>query len=383
MTVGWILEGDRDRFLSVRDPTPSPGPTLPSFRCPFCKSSFRYRKELDSHVQLSHVVRRPFVLIGGVEPSIEDVIRLRLRSSSVEIFHCTELAAGFDGEPLRPITVGTLTERLAGTRRATLRLRLTNVGDAVIQPVVQEYRLRVVAPDEASLAEVDKLFLARLGSVHADLKQVDLFYEATSNELAAEYAEALGDYVRAVLLKDGDQRTGISSRVHHYHEIQNRALDILWSFDRPLPKLLCALMRFGLNDFSRWSERTGFAHLDHAYRMLGSLAQGEETPAIESGQTQAAKNQVFVCPVDFGTDTVARLTKQVAALPRWGSAAEDQLIALAERSGLDSFDSAKIRALWAMTALRLKATISAQRALRSLDGDPTFGVWANSQLIEG
>lgn len=184
-----------------------------------------------------------------------------------------------------------------------------------------------------------------------------------------------------MLLKDGDPRTGVSARLHHYHEIQNRALNILQNFDRPLAALLCAVMRFGLNDFTRWSEATGFARLDCANAVLGPLAQhtitaiGEAVPKRE-GQTA----QVFTCPVDISTDMVTRVAGQMRELPRWGSPAEDQFGGLAERPSLDSYDRAKMRALWAATALRLGASKSAERALSLLDGDPTFGPWASEQL---
>lgn len=383
MTVGWILEGDRDRFLAARDPTPPPAPVSISFRCPFCKSSFPDRKQLDSHVQLLHVLKRPFILIGGTEPGAEDVIRPSLTAPSIEAFNCTGMTAGFDGEPVRPTRPTILAKRLGRTSRAILRLRLINTGDGLTQPVVQEYHLRVLAPDEAALAKIDELFLQELGADSVNLERVGLFYDATRDGAAAEYAEAVGDYVRAVLLKDDDPRTGVSTRLHHYHEVQNKALNVLRSYDRPLAKLLCALLRFNLNDFSRWDEVTGFAQLDHAYALLGPLAhQIEAEGGVSDSKVRRRNHRVFVCPVDLGTDMVTELARQAAELPRWGSAAEEQFSVLAERANIDSFDRAKIRALWAMAALRLGATMSAQRALRLLDDDPTFGAWANCNLTE-
>lgn len=380
MTLGWIFEGDRDRFLSALDPTTPPGPALPSFQCPFCKECFPDREQLSSHVELVHVVNRPFVLIAGAEPGAEGVIRPRVATPSVETFNCTELAAGFDGESIRPIRAAALARRLARVRRGTLRLRLTNLGDGLVQSVVQEYRLKVLAPDETDLADADGLFLKRLGAGGVNLENVGLFYETTRDSIATEYAEALADYVRGVLLKDGDMQTGVSTHLHHYHDVHNRALNVLRAFDRPLAKLLCALMRFGLNDFSRWSEVTGFARLDHAYSLLGALAEYNGKPANEMAQPASVSTQVFVCPVDIDTDTVTRLARQATELPRWGSAAEEQFSALAERPSLDSFDRAKIRALWAVAALRLNADMSARRALMLLDGDPTFGAWASRNL---
>jgi hypothetical protein len=241
----------------------------------------------------------------------------------------------------------------------------------------------VLAPDDASLAQADEAFVTQLGVEGVDLRRVDSFYAATRDGAAVEYAEALADYVRAVLVKDGDPHTGVSTRLHHYHEIQSRALNALQSFERPLAKLLSSLIRFALNDFSRWWEATGFPELDHAQSALGQLTQ--YSPAKPGGKIpMKGKMQahLLVCPVDIGTDSVARLAKQAAALPRWGSAAEERFSGLADQASVDSFDRAKIRALWAATALRLGAVASAGRALRLLDGDPTFGDWASETLAK-
>jgi hypothetical protein len=189
-------------------------------------------------------------------------------------------SVGFDGETLRPVRFATLARQLTGLRRANIRLQLFNAELRPIQPVVQEYHLRIMAPDEESLAEVDRLFLCTLDVDDVNLDKVGTFYEATCDESAAEYAEALADYVRAVLIKDRDPRTGVSGRLSHYHEIQNRALNILQSFDRPLANLLPAIIRFGLNDFSRWQEHTGLDSLDYAYSILGPLAQNDHTTGV-------------------------------------------------------------------------------------------------------
>jgi hypothetical protein len=141
-------------------------------------------------------------------------------------------------------------------------------------------------------------------------------------------------------------------------------------------------MRFGLNDFSRWREVTGFANLDQAYSVLGPLAAEDRTRGVRNRTSPrgTARARVFVCPVDMGTDTVTRLAGQATELARWGQAAEERFSALADQPSIDSLDRAKIRALWGLTALRLGADASAEQALRLLDGDPTFGEWASSKL---
>lgn len=380
MTIGWILEGDRDRFLAARDPVPAPTRQIPLFRCPFCKTNFRSRALLSDHIDGLHSTKRPFLLIGGSEPGSEDVIRTNVVAKSVELFNCTELELAIDGDVFKSVQQSRLAERLTPLRQAIVRLRLTNAGDRLGQPVTQEYRLKLLVPDERSLAKIDQLFLAELGVDAVNMETVGAFYEATRDSTACEYAEALADYVRAVLLKDGDPSTGVSNRLRHYHDVQNRALHVLQPFERPLARLLCSLICFNLNDFSRSYEPTGFETLDLANSMLGPLAR-EEAGAVRGRKSQSARRpSVFVCPVDVGTDTVARLAQQATELSRWGLAAEERFSSLANQTSIDSFDAAKIRALWAATALRQGAMPSAVRALRLLDGDPTFGRWATDTL---
>jgi hypothetical protein len=383
MTVGWIFEGDRDRFLAATEPPIPSIAHVPTYQCPLCKEIFRRSRLLSAHLESTHVVKRPFLLMAGMEPNSEDVIRTTSVIRSVEIFNCTELSVSVDGEALGRIQTSDLIQILGKLKRATIQLRLLNTGDRYTAPVTSDYHLRVVIPDEISLASVDEQFVRELGSEGVNLERVGSFYQTTRAGASAEYAEALADYVRAVLIKDGDPRTGVSTRLHHNLDIYSRALSTLQSFERPLAKLLSALIRFGLNDFTRWQDATGFEILDHAYSLLGPLAEFDRMPlGVGKHQIGRASARVFVCPIDVGTDSVTRLAKQAAELTRWGTAAEQQFSALAEQESISPLDRAKIRALWAATALRLGASASAQKVLSLLDGDPTFGLWTASKLAK-
>jgi hypothetical protein len=380
MTIGWKLEGDRDRFLAALDPTPNPKKVRPEFLCPFCRQVFGRRETLNSHIQ-SHAIKRPFLLIHGVEPGTEDTIRAHIDHDAIELFDCSTLSAGLNGAPLQDIQPSALSKLLTKIERATARLKLVNTGDGYSEPVVHEYNLKIFAPNNSALMNIEELFLKEIVTDGLNLASLRTFYDKTREGAAAEYAEALADYVRAVLIKDGDISTGVSARVGHYREVQTRALQTLQEFERPLPKILCGLIRFGLNDFSRWQDVTGFGRLDRAYQMLGPLSLTKATTrATERSDATRAKALIFMCPVDVGTDTVTRLAEQAAELSRWGLAAEEQFSVVADKASFDPLDSAKIRALWALSATRLEALASAQKALQLLDGDPTFGGWAANNL---
>src|SRR3981081_4249610 len=108
------------------------------------------------------LISRSLLLISGLGPGTEETIRKCINPRSLEVFNCTGLLVGFDGEALRPARLAALARQLTGRRRAEFRLKLSKGGGGPIQPVIQEYHLKIVAPDEDSLARVDKLFFSTL-----------------------------------------------------------------------------------------------------------------------------------------------------------------------------------------------------------------------------
>jgi hypothetical protein len=379
MTVGWIFEGDRDRLLAVREQTPNAS-RVEVFSCPFCKQGFSTPTKLDAHVQDTHSVKRPFLLFNGREPSTDDVLRPSQAAITFKTFNCDEIYASIDGEPARQFTENSLTTRLRRLKWSLIRLELHNRGDGLTQRVAQKYLLTLIAPDDRSLADIDELFLRVLGTKDARMESISHFHEMTRDPPISEYAEALGDYVRAVLIKDDDPRTGVSTRLHHHHEIQNKVLNILARYQRPLASLLCSILRFNLNDFSRWNEPSGFSVLDNAYAILGPLSHPRPARKEQSSSKNESDYSQQI-PIDFGTNSVAELAKLATNMSRWGADAERYFLALAESAATDPFDRTKARAIWASTALRLGAQASAHKALQLLEDDPTFGTWAN-RIIE-
>ena len=113
MTVGWIFEGDRDRFFAATELPFQTSPAVPAYRCPFCKETFGNSRLLSGHLEAAHVVKRPFLLMAGAEPSREDVIRAKSIVPSLEVFNCTKLLVGIDGELLRETQRSELVQTLS------------------------------------------------------------------------------------------------------------------------------------------------------------------------------------------------------------------------------------------------------------------------------
>lgn len=215
------------------------------------------------------------------------------------------------------------------------------------------------------------------------MDDVDAFIKKTENLGVLEYRTAMAEYVIGVLIKDGDSATGIRVSVRDYSARYEGALTVLQEFARPLPRLLCALIRFSRNDFKLdHLVKTGFGLLDSANAQLSPLARNGGDWSAPIAQDNGNGEKIAVCPVDNGSATIFFRAAQLATTSRWSRDLEAQLMAEADVPDLDPEDRQKLFALWAAAAIRLGKTESALYPLRNLAGSYCFGQWADSLLEE-
>lgn len=383
-TVGWIQERDIERFLAATTSVPDPAPPkAPRYACPFCHATFEANAALGKHLASDHVGGRPFVTFGGLEPPSAEVIRKRLSATGIEFFNTTTVKISFDHQTFSEHRPQEAKRLLASGRDKRIWLRVENKFDAKAAPLRTDYDLqfRVYGPKE--LLKVDRLFVSMLGRPDPAVSDVDGFLQAAEQIGGDEYAGALADYVLAVLIKDGDVRSGIRPGERIYRRKYNRALRVLKDFDRPLSRLISALIRFSSNDFSA-VQRTGFAPLDAANAWLVRLTGNGGTPASAAmfAEEVRADARANVCPVDNGSDAVMRKADQLASLRRWGLDVEEALRSEVGLSSLDPLDRVKLLAFWADTAFSHAKPLSAAEPLRLLVGNDCLGQWAESKLQE-
>jgi hypothetical protein len=380
MTIGWVYEGDLERVLS-RQPVPDPVDDTPRFVCPFCKTIFNSGDSLDLHVSEAHAIKRPILQIDGDEPAREHVLRAGLTNAAIELISCSEIHVAVDGDRAARIDQERLRSLLRETRRATLRVCLLNRPKFEAQPVSHEYRIRIDVPEENDLKSVEQAFVHILGRSDPTLFDVEKFNEVTRDSSATEYAGAMANFVRGVLVKDGDRSSGITGTFNDYQSAFKRSLSVLKSFDRALPTLLSAFIRFDLNDFSLWRQPSGSQKVDQANRLLGPLAA---EPHSTAGNVMApyvyGTGERLTIPVDAGLDAVAAICHRLSEAARWSATFDLEAAAIVDEYRYDPLDRAKLLAAYAASALRLKAYESARPLLDALDGDPTFGTWAAATL---
>jgi hypothetical protein len=152
-----------------------------------------------------------------------------------------------------------------------IELELENRFDRSAEPIRQLYHITIRVPEKRALDDVDRAFVQHLGKAAPDMAQVAGFLDDPRCGGIVSDADALATYVRGVLIKDQDRATGVTLPPAEARELYGDALGRLQSFGRLLPNVICALIRFSMNDFS-WSEHpTGVSRLDRTMTLLAPL----------------------------------------------------------------------------------------------------------------
>ena len=376
MTIGWIYEDDVERFCEATERPFVPKRT--QLHCPFCGEVAATSRALIDHLHSAHAIRRPALLLAGREPARIDVVRHPVAETEVEALDCQRTEVGVDGAELRSTTATELGALLQSEGSRRLRVRLSSDARGRGVPAATEYDLRVTLPSQADLGAADREFVETFGVGAPHIASIDTFAEGLRRGASSEYVEGLVEYVRGVLIKDRDPRTGVRDGRAQWPDAYKRALHILSDFPRPLPILLCGLMRLALNDFSAWKTRSDFPGLDRSLEVFGSLAEGV-TPATP--RITARKRRIRgVCPIDAGVSRVIELVDRSAGLTRWSVQDDDELRVLTESDVLGPLDRAKARAVWAWSVTRLGVRATGAEPLRSLLGNDAFGAWAATTL---
>jgi len=384
-TCSWIREKDSDAFYAALEIVPSPGGVPPpSWYCPFCAAHFLQPESFRLHLEAKHSGRRPFLTLGGAEPNSTDIIRKRIDAASVCLFDATRVFLSRDNSTFTETTPAKLGRELACSSDGRLWVKLENRFDAKADPIHTDYDLSFrVYDDDAPLKRVDQAFVKLLGKDGITMDDVDAFIRQTETLAVPDYRTAMAEYVIGVLVKDADAATGIGVGTRDYGARYEGALMVLQEFARPLPRLLCALIRFSRNDFALdHLAMTGFGLLDSANAQLSPLARKGGAWSASFADNTGKDEKLSVCPVDNGSAALFFRAAQLGATSRWSRDLEAKLMAEADVPDFDPEDRQKFFALWAVTAERLGKKESALYPLRNLAGSYCFGQWADRLLEE-
>jgi len=376
-------EDDLTRFLEATEaPVVPTGPAPPRNHCPLCAKYFVDRHFLSDHLSTEHRGSRPVLLIEGVEPDQTSTIRQRVHRSRVSVENCSEVRIRIDGTLLDHLTPTRVPELLCGERNSIVELEMVNRFDRAAAPISQHYRLEMRIPEKRSLDLSDRAFIQHLAHGGPHMSQVAAFHnDQRCKGSVSDYSEALGAFVRGVLIKDQAVNTGVTLSANEANDLFGRAVDGLKGFRRPLPAVVCGLIRFAFNDFSCVARPTGFPRLDRCNRVFGALL-GFGTPPVARTSDENGGGFASLCPIDQATDSVLDLADRLDRQTRWGPKLSEDCQQAAAAQSLTADDRDKVLCLWAATAWRLKAPDASIDPLRRLRATHSFGAWASERLDE-
>ncbi|MGU3476564.1 hypothetical protein [Methylobacterium sp. D48H] len=375
-TYGWVREGDWDRFLAAIEWPPDPsGPRRRILACPHCNYTFETGRDLQAHVIDQHQVAPPVMVVAGREPREGQLIRVPLGPSDVVVANATTAEVQVDRRGWVQVPPEDVGRCLSTVARGTIGVRLVNSVVRGAAPAIRDYRVSLHIASIGELSAVEAAFQDHL--TIDDIRSMsvsDFLNDPRCGAGGRDYAEGLAAYVLGVLVKE-QSPDRVTTPLARYREHFNAALDRLSVHARPLPYLLCMLIRFALNTFAPGNTLTGYRELDLAMAIL----VGPGAPCPEpADDTSAALRRV--CPVDHGTGRILDLASRLAREDRWGPVLRDECRQVAETLSLDIVDRQKATALWALAALRLGHTAEAAEPLARIAAVYPFASWARPCL---
>jgi hypothetical protein len=376
-TYGWVREDDLEAFYEGTERIRDPGPPLdPTYKCPFCTTTWFGRIELQNHVAEEHKVKRPALLIKGNESSRREIIRAKLTEADVVIANATSATIRINGRGSDTTSLDGLIKYLSSNLVTEAQVTLLNDSQKNATPVVTTYDLSLRVATANELRDVEYAFAAVVMSERISRETIGRFLDdPRTYGTASEYAVGLAEYALGVLLKERPDTEPLTTPFARYREAYGAALQKLSDFERPLAFLIVDIIRFAMNDFSGVNARSGFWELD----LAKSLLNNPETSEIPFGRDQQEVRKP-ICPIDHGTGQILALAERMSCQKRWGPILDEECRKAATSEILDATDRQKVFAIWAASAWRLNATKSAIEPLKQIAAAYPFRIWAEPYL---
>jgi hypothetical protein len=379
-TVGWIQETATDRYWECGGLGDQYPPTPKIHYCPYCSRQFASTGEFSTHITVAHPIERPLIFIHNRAAYSEQTIRSPLSKDDINLIHVNRIRVSKDGGEFSEWLPDELAKHLSSSGNGHYLITLSNGDPNNERTVEANYILRIKVADQAELDVVDEHFIRGLAIDDVKMSDVRRFADACAKYAGAdEYASALAVYVTGVLIKDQDQNTGVSRPLPVYKEKMQQALETLHDFDRPVPRAICAAIKFNLNDFRNPPLPSGAELLDAANDFFSAVARGVTVQLTSRDDMLDGETELPACPIDRDSYDLLEVFKRI----RGGNA--DRLL-IGELSAstisrkLSDYDLSKLRVLTALAATQHEDVVAGGEILEGLANDPVFGSWAESQL---
>ena len=150
-------------------------------------------------------------------------------------------------------------------------------------------------------------------------------------------------------------------------------------FDRPIPRAICASVKFNLNDFRNPPLPCGAELIDAANEFFSAVARAVPVRLANMRGSSNGSKELPACPIDRDSFDLLEIFQRI----RGGIADRlliEELSASATSRKLSDYDLSKLRVLTAIAAIHAGDAIDGESILEELINDPIFGDWAESQM---
>ncbi|WP_424946411.1 C2H2-type zinc finger protein [Candidatus Spongiihabitans sp.] len=336
----------------------------PVYQCKHCEETFASVNELRTHRFESHPYSRPILFLRGIEAGTNPVrITKPLKKGDVQTSRCKHVE--INGVPLSPSAIG---EKLSSETNDTVTVRLTNEG------ISAEFVLRFEIASEEDLAGIEHCFLDVARSRRLDMRAVEDFIRATETfPTAIGYCNGICEYFYGVLAKERSADSSLP--FEKYREKFARAEDALKDFDRPLVRVIRALIAFHFNQFNESIDLAGKSRVGIASGRFERWIAGD-TIGANRFLSRTSDSRIEELLTDFESE---RLIKWCVADPKALVPQLQDIESLIHQDIL-AFDRTKLRVLLAELYANQRSVTEAKNHARELRNSPVFGLWAENLL---
>lgn len=228
-------------YMEFHDPLDLEGYELRPkvYHCDQCALHFPTIDKLKAHCFEAHPYKRPVLFIAGKPiPKSGRVIRSAL--AEAEIFAQDATACAIDGKVVSLANIG---KKLSKISDGVVEIELSNAQSA------GRYRLdfQVASPEQMRAVEDAFQALTETGELTIDSLR-EFGEQCQSLGPAVTYGDGVASYLYGVLAKE--RTGGVDLDYGEYKERFLRADEALAEFDRPLSRMIRALVAFHFNHFS-------------------------------------------------------------------------------------------------------------------------------------
>lgn len=341
-------------------------PTKTIYRCHHCDAQFEDMEALRGHRFEEHPYSRPVFFVRGIELGTT-TFRVTRDAPAIDFVVERSTSATINGKSVRVADVPRL---LAKVKNDKVKIELSNEG----AHAVFEVAFRIAAVEDLEGVEAAFLKLAKKGLL--TIASVEGFIEDCKPFTTADaYCDGICHYLYGVLAKERSPDSALP--YEEYRTRFNRAADELLDYDRPIARIIRALVAFHFNHFADVVATAPAGRLRVASARFAALLDGKEWGAVPAPST-ARRSAMEDLLTDHESLRILRWTN--APLADLGVEAPN-ISALAKRD-IPEFDRLKLRMLLAEASAAAGDKDAARKAARTLIGSSKTAVWAE-RVIAG